>query len=349
MPLLFPIYEQDQAYYQDQLARYLPPQIIDVHTHVWKQSLLKAGQAEVQRGVTWPSRVAAENPVEDLLWTYQALFPGKQVKPLIFGFPSRQYDTKEQNDYVCQAAQVHALPALALVEPHWDANELHTLLTAGKFRGCKVYFNYAPAYLPEDELRIYDFLPPHQLELLDQLGLVVMLHIPRAKRLRDAVNIAQLLEIDRHYPHIKLIVAHVGRAYCVEDVGQALEQLADTRLLFDFSANTNSDVFYQLIQAVGSKRILFGSDLPITRMRSTRICENGRYINVVPKGLYGDVSQDSHMREADPATEKDITLFLYEEMSAMIRAGQKAGLTQDNLADIFYGNACAMLGGTETC
>jgi hypothetical protein len=349
MQTLFPVYEHDQAYYQEQLARYLPPQLIDVHTHIWRQSFLKAGQPEVQRGVTWPARVAAENPVEDLLWTYQALFPDKQVKPLIFGFPGRQYDTEEQNNYVRQVAQMHGLPALALIEPHWGACELHTLLTEGKFYGCKVYFNYARAYLPEDELRIYDFLPPHQLELLDQLGLIVMLHIPRAGRLRDAVNIAQLLEIDRRYPNIKLIVAHVGRAYCVEDVGQALEQLADTKLLFDFSANTNSEVFYQLIQSVGSERILFGSDLPITRMRSTRICEDGRYINVVPKGLYGDVSQDSHMREADPAREKDITFFLYEELSAMIQAGLKAGLTQDDFNNIFYGNADAMLGGTKIC
>ncbi|MDW7658889.1 MAG: amidohydrolase family protein [Bacillota bacterium] len=349
MQSLFPIYEHDQAYYQEQLARYLPPQMIDVHTHIWKQSFQKAGQIEVQRGVTWPSRVAAENSVEDLLWTYQALFPDKQVKPLVFGFPGRQYDTEKQNNYVRQAAQAHGLPALALIEPHWGASELHALLTAGKFHGCKVYFNYAPAYLPEDELRIYDFLPPHQLEVIDQLGLIVMLHIPRDKRLRDVVNIAQLLEIDRRYPHIKLIVAHVGRAYCVEDVGQALEQLADTQLLFDFSANTNSEVFYQLIQAVGSKRILFGSDLPITRMRSTRICEDGRYINVVPKGLYGDVSQDSHMREVDPVTEKDITFFLYEELSAMIQAGLKAGLSRVDFADIFYGNANDLLGGIAKC
>ena len=346
---LFPLYEHDQAYYQEHLARYLPPQMIDVHTHIWKQSFLRTDQNEVKRGVTWPARVAAENPVEDLLWTFQTLFPDQQVTPLVFGFPDRQYDTEQQNDYVRQAAQAQGFPALALVEPQWDARKLHTLLTAGGFHGCKVYFNYAPAYLPENELRIYDFLPQHQLEVIDQLGLIVMLHIPRDKRLRDCVNIAQLLEIDRRYPHIKVIVAHVGRAYCVEDVGQALKQLADSQLLFDFSANTNSEVFYQLIQAVGSKRILFGSDLPITRMRSTRICEGGRYINVVPKGLYGDVSQDSHMREADPETEKAITFFLYEELSAMILAGLKAGLNQADFKDIFYHNAAAALGGTGIC
>lgn len=343
MQPLFPILDRDRAFYREQLARWLPPQLIDVHTHIWKQSFLKPDPVAIQRGVTWPSLVAAENPVEDLLWTYRALFPDQQVKPLVFGYPSRQYDTERQNDYVRAAALSHGLPALALAEPQWEAGQLHALLTSGGYYGCKVYLNFAPAWLPEKELRIYDFLPPHQLEVLDQLGQIVMLHIPRDNRLRDAVNIAQLLEIDRRYPRIRLIVAHVGRAYCSEDLGDALEQLADSRLLFDFSANTNSTVFYRLIQAVGSQRILFGSDLPITRMRSKRICEEGRYINIVPQGLYGDVTQDSHMREADAQTEQSITFFLYEEMAAMIQAGLQAGLTQADFEAMFWRNAEAIL------
>lgn len=349
MQSLFPKYKYDQDFYREHLDQYLPQQMIDVHTHIWKQSFISKDQTIVKRGVAWPARVAAENPIEDLLWTYQALFPNKQVTPLIFGFPNRQIVTEKQNDYVRQTKIAHGFPTLALIEPQWDARKLHNILTTGGFHGCKVYFNYAPDYLPENELRIYDFLPPHQLEVIDQLGLIVMLHIPRDKRLRDTVNIAQLLEIDRRYSHIKLIVAHVGRAYCEEDVGRSLAQLADSQLFFDFSANTNSEVFYQLIQAVGSDRILFGSDLPITRMRSRRICENGCYINVVPKGLYGDISQDSHMREADPGTEHEITFFLYEELAAMILAGQRAGLSQADFQDVFYHNAAALLGGTEIC
>jgi len=54
-------------------------------------------------------------------------------------------------------------------------------------------------------------------------------------------------------------------------------------MMFDFSANTNQWVFEQLIKAVGPKRILFGSDLPILRIRAKRICENGTYVNLVPK------------------------------------------------------------------
>ena len=80
-------------------------------------------------------------------------------------------------------------------------------------------------------------------------------------------TLKQLIEIENNYPNIKLIVAHVGRAYCEEDIGNAFEVLSDTKnMLFDFSANCNSFVFEKLIQAVGPKRIVFGSDLPILKM-----------------------------------------------------------------------------------
>ena len=37
-------------------------------------------------------------------------------------------------------------------------------------------------------------------------------------------------------------------------------------MLFDFRANTKAQVMIQLIRAVGPKRMMFGSDLPILRM-----------------------------------------------------------------------------------
>jgi len=128
----------------------------------------------------------------------------------------------------------------------------------------------------------------------------------------------------------------VGRAYCNEDIGSAFEVLRDTKnMLFDFSANTNQFVFEKLINAVGSKRILFGSDMPILRMRCKRITEDGHYINLVPKGIYGDLSGDKNMRETDLV----LTFFMYEEINAFKRATENCGLNSSNIDDIFYNNA----------
>jgi predicted TIM-barrel fold metal-dependent hydrolase len=177
---------------------------------------------------------------------------------------------------------------------------------------------------------------------MDEVGGIVMLHIPRAGRLRDPVNLAQLVEIDRKYPRAKVIVAHVGRAYCPEDIGEAMSILKNTKnLMFDFSANTLDLAMEKCIEAVGTKRVMFGSDMPYTKMRMYRICESGNYVNVVPRGLYGDVSGDSHMRETD---ESDITLFMYEELLAFRRAALRLGLTQDDINDIMYNNASEYFG-----
>lgn len=83
-------------------------------------------------------------------------------------------------------------------------------------------------------------------------------------------------------------------------------------MLFDFTANVCDDAIKACIRAVGTKRLLFGSDLPIAIMRMYRVVEGGVYRNVVPRGLYGDVSGDPHMRQTD---ETDITLMIYEELA----------------------------------
>ena len=345
MSRLFDVKDVDRRFCREKLQGFLPDRIIDVHTHVWLKSFRRA--APTGRAVTWPLRVAEQSPIEELVETYRLMFPGKAVTPLIFSFvESHEDDFAAANAYISRAAREHGLPALVFASPQWSAERLEQEIRDGGFLGAKVYLTLSPAHIPADEIRIFDFLPHHQLEILDRHGWIVMLHIPRSTRLRDHVNLADMLEIDRRYPNARVIIAHVGRAYCPEDVGDAFAVLAQTqRMLFDISANTNAAVFEQLIRAVGPRRILFGSDLPVTRMRMRRICENGNYINLVPRNLYGDVSDDKHMREVDGEQAEALSFFLYEEIDAFRRAAQATGLTPRDIEDIFFGNAMRLIGG----
>jgi len=90
--------------------------------------------------------------------------------------------------------------------------------------------------------------------------------------------------------------------------------------------------------------MMFGSDLPIVRMRMRRIVENGRYINIVPPGLYGDVSGDPHMREEDPLEAGKLSFFLYEVIAAMRRAAESAGLSADQVGQLFFTTAAKLFG-----
>lgn len=335
----FAVNPVDIEIYQQKITNFLPPKIVDIHTHVYLNDIVPNNEAGDDRLVSWTTKVAHQNPIEDLFETYQLMFPDKTVIPLMFGSPRYADDIDSVNNYINDHSQEGKSYGLILSKPEWSAALFEEKLLSGDFKGAKVYLNFAPSYIPGDEIRIFDFLPHAHLTILNKYKKIVMLHIPRSTRLKDPVNLAQIIEIEEKYPDVKLIVAHVGRAYNMEDIGKAFEVLSATKkVLFDFSANTNEQVFTRLIEAVGPKRILFGSDLPITRMRMRRISENGTYINIVPKGLYGDVSKDSHMREADNEEADRLTFFLYEEILAFQKASLSTQLNKNDIEDIFYNN-----------
>jgi len=233
---LFEVKAVDRRFYARRLESFLPDRIIDIHNHVWRaEDQPPAGPTRDARLVSWPSRVAAVNPIEDLVETYRLLLPGKRVTPLIFSGLPQQGNLDRLNAYVARCARARGFPALIFSDPAWPAAELERRIKAGGFIGAKSYLAMAPSYLPGKEIRIFDFFPPHQLEVHDRNGWIVMLHIPRDGRLKDPVNLAQMVEIDKTWRRLKLIIAHVGRAYCDEDVGNAFEVLASTRrLVFDF-------------------------------------------------------------------------------------------------------------------
>jgi hypothetical protein len=342
--MLFEIKEIDRRFYNENLADFLPTRLIDIHTHIW----LKDFRLEVagdSRSQDWPRKVAEDNTIEDLLQTYQLMLPQQEVTPLLFGWPDRDVELQATNAYVSHVAGQKDLPALIVSRPEWTVDELVGRVHAGGFIGLKPYLNWAPRHIPAAEVSIYDFLPPKHLQAADDHGWLVVLHIPRPDRLRDALNLQQLVEIDSRYPHVKLVIAHLGRAYCLEDVGDAFEVLKNTRrMVFDFSANTNSMVMEMALRAVGPERVVFGSDLPIPRMRMRRICEHGTYINLVPPGLYGDVSGDEHMREVSQEQGEQLSFFLYEELNAFRRAAENVGLSAADIAIVFYHNAKRLIG-----
>jgi predicted TIM-barrel fold metal-dependent hydrolase len=335
----FEVTDMDRRFYEERIRNALPDRIVDIHTHVWLRRH-KAKGADPDRTVTWPDRVADQCSMEELLAAYRLMLPGKKVTPMIFGSSSAPADDLDGNNrYVARCARAHRLPALIFATPRWSAEQLDANLGRGGFLGVKCYLSLAPEHLPARQIRILDFLPPHHLELLNELGLMVMLHVPRPDRIRDPENIAHILEIDRRYPNVRLIIAHAGRAYCPEDVGDAFRMLAGTRVWFDIAANTSAVNFARLIRAVGPRRILFGSDLPIVRMRMRRLCERGRYVNLVPRGLYGDVAGDPNMREVDGGEAARLSFFLYEEIAAFLSAAENCGLSSGDLEDVFYANA----------
>jgi len=83
--------------------------------------------------------------------------------------------------------------------------------------------------------------------------------------------------------------------------------------------------------------------MPVVRMRMRRICEGGFYVNLVPPGLYGDVSDDPHMREASEADGAKLSFFMYEELNAIRQAVLAVGLGAGEIEDMMYNNAAKLI------
>lgn len=332
--------EYDKYIYDEYLRDFLPDRMIDMHCHIWRLGMERGGANNRKGMVDWTSYVAPDCSIEDLLCSFEQMFPGKTVKPVLMGWPSS--DLAKTNDYAIACGKAHNFPVFYCT--NWDtpAEEIKDAIVNRGFCGIKPYLNNSPSYIPAAEVRIFDFLTHEHLKVCDELGAIVMLHIPRSLRLRDPINLAQMMEIEEKYPNAKVIIAHIGRAYCPEDFGNAFELMAKTEnLLFDFTANTLDSAMVRIIDAVGPERVMFGSDMPITKMRMYRIVEDGRYINVVPRGLYGDVSYDKNMRETD---EEKLTTFMYEELLAFKRASEELGLNRKEIEAILGGNAARVFG-----
>lgn len=326
--------DYDRHVYKTEVRDFIPKDIFDFHIHVFSNEIPKYERFRNAKQ-SWVGMITDELRIEQLRTTFEELFPDNNWKALLFGGTGREL--RETNDYVIKAGKELDCPILYRTNATMSGEELEAEMKAGGFIGIKPYLSESPLYIPIKERRIFDFLPHEHLRVCDKNGWIVMLHIPRDLRFRDPVNLAQLREIEEKYPNLKLVIAHIGRAYAKEDIGNAFEVVGKgENTYFDFTANLCDDAIRACLEAVGPKKLIFGSDLPYAIMRMYRIVENGEYINIVRRGEFGDITGVSHMRETD---EQDLTLMIYEQILALKRVATEMKLSDSDVEAIMNGNA----------
>ena len=329
--------DYDKKVYEEELKDFLPKNIVDAHVHINK--IEHCYDYQINNPNKWVYRVGVYQEYEVLKETYENLFPDSNVRSVLLGHVSGKLE--QSNDYTSEIINKTGEVGLLCTSYDMTSDYLEEKVITGGFSGLKPYCDNCNPNVNAADADIYDFIPEEHFKLADKHGWRIILHISKRDRLKNPDNVKRLLEIEQKFPNAKVIVAHVGRAYSPEDLGDALDVLGkETKnMLFDFSANVQDVAIRKCIEAVGVKRVLFGTDMPVAKMKMYRISENGNYINVIPRGLYGDVSNDPHMRETD---EKNITNFTYEIVRSFKRVAKDLTLTNKDVEDIMCNNAAKL-------
>ena len=332
----------DQAHFQNELDPFLPDVMFDAHVHVWKKEH-RGAPVYLQRGEDWPERIEIENTAEMVSRDYAKLFPGRKLEALVFGWVGADVDIDANNRYVGEVVRSNpGWHGLAVVDPSWSREKTEQVIEENGLDGMKPYITFADSSIPTGDITIFDILSHPQWELANEKNYVCTLHLPRAGRLPDPKNIEQLLEIEEKYPQARVIVAHIGRCYSNEDLGDAMEKLRGTKnMCFDFSGNTNPYVIRRALETFGPDRVLYGSDLPISHIHLKRIYENGHYVNLIRPQERPQINEAPYMRPMPDADR--YTFFLYETVLAFRQAAMELGLTTQEIQNVMFGNARRLL------
>lgn len=328
----------DRRVYADELLPWLPPEILDIHVHVYLREHI--GHVSDERKLErWPMEIATQHSFEEMRENFRLLFPEQRVSALVFGYVTRETRIEENNEYVLDGLldTRNDIETLLVTRPEYSAADLEAGLTRSGFIGIKPYPDLSPQH--SREVSIYDFLPHEHLEVVNGVGGIVMLHLPRAGRLADPDNIREVLEIADKYPDARLVIAHIGRAYCLPTAERGLPPFADRHeILFDITANVNPDVIQLALEMLGPERLLYGSDLPVMLMRGVREYDGEKYIN------YTDGPYSWNTNRKSPEEEANYTFFLYEGLRALITAVKRVGLGKDAVEQIMYSNGARLIG-----
>ena len=329
--------EVDRIVYEEEVLPWLPPKILDCHTHVGLPEHCRSVSAH-RKNQSWAMEVGVHDSWDRLRSNYRVLFPKQEVAALAFAGTWREVDTEAANEYVLAGASdpLNDASALYVTRPESSVSAIQKAFLRG-FLGIKPYPDFSPQ--GGHEVSIYDFVPRSHLAAVNEFAGVLMLHLPRAGRLCDPDNVREVLEISDEFPDIRLILAHIGRAFCLPTAERGLPHFADReRVYFDTAANLNADVFECALSIIGPDRLLFGSDLPVTMMRGAREHLGETYVN------YTDGPYLWNTDRKTPEEEANYTYYIYEELRALIRAVSRSRLGKDTLEGILYTNGAELLG-----
>jgi len=321
--------------WREELDGFVPDRVLDFHVHVWNASTVPAGETFSCAG-----HPISKYDFDDLQADLPRVYPGRQTSAVCFGLPNTAYDMAANNRYVAQGCDHERFFPFRLIDPHEDPEAVRRDVLALRFVGFKPYLDYVRKADP-NEVTLDEMLPADLMRVADELGLIVMLHLPRRQRLADPENQRQLCALCEAWPRARIVLAHVGRAYYLKNVVGNLDRLKGfVNLYYDLAMVNHWEVMEYLFATVPADRILYGTDIPIALAPGKSVEINDQYTYVTPVPWSLSISDD-HGKLV-------FTSFLYEQLRAMKKAASRVGLSREAVEDIFFNNAMRLLQSVGT-
>lgn len=323
----------DQRIYEEELRPFLPKRIFDAHVHIWDTADFPIDMKFSPQDCNM--RFGGSFTLAKWHEIMAEVLPDNEVWINCFGSPRNEYnrDSVPPVNHKTEFAEV-------VVSPEDSAETMARRIEATNAVGVKPYLNYAASFYkkPNNQVEIRDMLTPEQLQYLNAHKRTITLHIPRSGRFADPVNQKQMLELCENYPDIRIIFAHIGRAYFMKNI---LESNIDDfvqfpNVYFDTAMINSTDILKYTFDHFPIERVLFGTDAPISLLRGKSVEINNQYAYLM--------GEDYRIGTAiyDPNSPVKFTTFFYEQLRAFIQA-----TPSKNLEDVLFNNSQKLFSTTQ--
>lgn len=329
----------DLPFYQSEIAPLLPPVVLDFHAHIWSRANWRSVPWEdKEKGGTYMV-TGEEYPVENLLADGCRAFPGREYRAVCFGHPGPMADNEKDTAFVAAAGSRRGIYPLMVTGAELGVPQeiLRRRIEEHNFLGYKVFLNWLG-----DEYgnkRVEDMLGPNEMDLAHELGLVVLLHVPRSGRLADPEVQRGVRWLAETWPGARLVLAHCGRCYLPAEMEKAVRSLRDLpNVSLDTAMVMDESVLQMVFDTIGPARVLYATDYPVAAMRGRRVRVMDHWVDVVQ----GDYPSSSYRVRAEGIR---ATFMSIEIALAVLGAARRAGLSDGDARAVFFDNGMRILEG----
>ena len=349
-------FEDHIGLWKKELADFMPNVFFDVHEHIGPEELVGPLDEERQNA---PLLTYTGMEWEELLKLYKDMYPEKEAKYVCgFGFVVHELDVRRANSYILKKAKEDSrlLPLLlysprdpgALEDGYEEAGRMGVTVY-----GVKPYLDFAnkPGIFSAMDVDLWDFVTEDMLAFCEKHGMILLLHTCDIGVGSPALcrKIQHILD---SYPHIKLILAHMGRFYVKEQFfafleSDFLEKNKDKNFWFDVSGVTEEEVFDRAFKREDLyKRMLFGADHPFGLIIGVEKFSKTHGGIFLTRDEYP--WSDPRMLEEFKEERKNLTYNNYHTLKALKDAVEKNFPEKEGqkkfLENLFYKNACTVFG-----